>query len=144
MTVLAPGGMVPEYLTRTNVDRSLSHTPMSRLTTPASTSMRPRTTPYLVMRDEKPVELVGDLVERGLEVRNMVKGLRIFGDVIIETETQHGQLGVAEKSEAIHYRKGCHVRRSEGCVAGHIREHVERAHVSQLVDNRWCDIYTRT
>ena len=62
MTVLALGGMVPEYLSRTNVDRSLSHAPMSRLTTPASTSMRPRTTLYLVMRDEKPVELVGDLI----------------------------------------------------------------------------------
>ena len=40
-TVPAPGGMVPEYLLRTNVDRLLSHTPMSRLITPARTSMRP-------------------------------------------------------------------------------------------------------
>ena len=31
------------------------------------------------MRDEKPAELVGDLVERGLEVRDTVEGLRIFG-----------------------------------------------------------------
>ena len=31
------------------------------------------------MRNEKPAELVGDLVERGLEVRDTVEGLRIFG-----------------------------------------------------------------
>ena len=33
-----------------------------------------------VVRDEKPAELLGEVVERGLEVKNTVEGLRIFGD----------------------------------------------------------------
>ena len=47
-------------------------------------------TDYTVVLNEEPAELVGNLVERGLEARNMVEGIFIVGDVIIKTEAQHG------------------------------------------------------
>ena len=66
----------------------------------------------------------------------------LVGCITILTDAQRGPQRVVKKSAAIHQRKGCHARPSEGCVAERIREHVERAHVPQLVGNRWCEIYT--
>ena len=67
-------------------------------------------THFTIVLYEEPVKLVGvSAVERGLQVRNTVEGLHVFENVIIQTGTRHGQLGVTKKSEAIFNWKGCYV-----------------------------------
>ena len=134
MAVSAPGGIAPEYLSRINVDRvAFPHTDV----TIGDTSKHEHTTTDYTT---KSAELVGDLIERGLEVKNAVEGLRISRDVIIQTEARHGQQGVAKKSEAIRKRKGCRRRLR--------REAQTRARrmssLTALIGNHWCNIYTLT
>ena len=89
---------------------STSHVPHADVIVDNTSNHEHAATHFTIVLDEEPVKLVGvSSVERGLQVRNTVEGLHILENVIIQTGTQHGQLGVTKKSEAILNWKGCYV-----------------------------------
>ena len=85
MTVPATGGMVPEYLSLTKC-RQVAF-PHVDVTVDDTSEHEHTATDYSVVRDEKPAELVGDLVERGLGTRNTVEGLFIAADNLLTSSS---------------------------------------------------------